>query len=175
MNEPCSFGARNGAVLWTEITQRGFSGSKATLYRWLATRRQKPDQNVAQEPQRQPPSRRACAWPLSQEPSALDEAAQRFLDHLFEHAPELQVAGTLACRFAALIRGNDEAALDRRVLDAAYSELDALAKGIARDIDAVKAAITYSWSTSPVEGRINRLKTLKRQMYGRAGCELLRS
>jgi len=52
------------------------------------------------------------------------------------------------------------------------SDLDRLAKGPARDIDAVNAAITNSWKTSPVEGRINRLKTLKRQMYGHAGCDL---
>jgi transposase len=38
----------------------------------------------------------------------------------------------------------------------------------------VRAALGLPWSTSPVEGQINRLKTLKRQMYGRAGLDLLR-
>jgi transposase len=33
----------------------------------------------------------------------------------------------------------------------------------------------YPFSNGPVEGHINRLKTLKRQMYGRAGFELLRA
>jgi len=50
-----------------------------------------------------------------------------------------------------------------------------LAKGIARDLDAVRAGIVERWSTSPVEGQINRLKTIKRQMYGRAGHDLLRA
>ena len=36
------------------------------------------------------------------------------------------------------------------------------------------AALALPWSTSPVEGQINRLKTIKRQMYGRAGFDLLR-
>ena len=85
------------------------------------------------------------------------------------------VTSELARRFAVLIRGDDRAALDQWIADAAGTELDALAKGIRRDIDAVKAAITYPCSTSPVEGRINRPKTLKRQMYGWAGSELLRS
>lgn len=169
---------RNGVALWNEIAQRGFEGSKATLYRWLEMRRQKPDREAATAARRQPPSppsRRACAWLLSEESNALDYAMQRFLHHLFEQAPELEVVSKLARRFAALIRGDDEAALDQWIVDAAGSELDGFATGIARDIDAVKAAITHSWSTSPVEGRINRLKTLKRQMYGRAKYDLLRN
>jgi hypothetical protein len=44
-----------------------------------------------------------------------------------------------------------------------------------RDILAVEAAVTERWSNGPVEGQVNRLKTLKRQMYGRAGVELLRA
>nr|WP_085033069.1 hypothetical protein [Ensifer aridi] len=49
------------------------------------------------------------------------------------------------------------------------------ATGIERDIEAVKAALTEPWSTSPVEGQINRLKMIKRQMYGRSGYSLLKS
>jgi transposase len=44
-----------------------------------------------------------------------------------------------------------------------------------RDILAVDAAVTTPWSNGQVEGQVNRLKTLKRQMYGRAGVELLRA
>ena len=44
-----------------------------------------------------------------------------------------------------------------------------------RDILAVEAAVTDRWSNGPVEGQVNRLKTLKRQMYGRAGAELPRA
>ena len=43
------------------------------------------------------------------------------------------------------------------------------------DLAAVKNALRESWSNGPVEGHINRLKTLKRQMYGRAGFELVRA
>ncbi|WP_142781686.1 transposase [Agrobacterium sp. T29] len=87
----------------------------------------------------------------------------------------LPVAGELARWSAALIRGDHEKALDQWIDDAAGTELDALAKSIRRHIDAVRAAITHPWCTSPVGGRINRLKTLKRQMYGRVGYELLGS
>ena len=44
-----------------------------------------------------------------------------------------------------------------------------------RDILTVEAAVTERWSNGPVEGQVNRLKTIKRQMYGRAGVELLRA
>ena len=49
------------------------------------------------------------------------------------------------------------------------------ARVLGRDLDAVKQAITSRWSNGPVEGHINRLKMIKRQMYGRAGFELLRA
>ena len=56
------------------------------------------------------------------------------------------------------------------------STLEALqrfATGLHEDYEAVKAGVTLPWSTSPVEGHINRLKMLKRQMFGRARLDLL--
>jgi transposase len=47
------------------------------------------------------------------------------------------------------------------------------AKHLSIDYDAVRAAVTLDWSNGPVEGQINRLKALKRQMCGRAGLDLL--
>jgi transposase len=44
-----------------------------------------------------------------------------------------------------------------------------------RDLRAVELAITAPWSNGPLEGHINRLKTIKRQMYGRAGFTLLKA
>ncbi len=95
--------------------------------------------------------------------------------HLYENAPQLSIAGKLARRFAAMIRGDDDAGLEQWLADATNSDLASLAAGIGRDLEAVRAAITQPWSTSPVEGQINRLKTIKRQMYGRAAYPLLRS
>uniref|UniRef100_UPI0031FBEABE transposase n=1 Tax=Sphaerothrix gracilis TaxID=3151835 RepID=UPI0031FBEABE len=48
------------------------------------------------------------------------------------------------------------------------------AKGIREDYEAIRAALTLEVSNGPVEGQVNRLKMIKRQMYGRAGLELLR-
>ena len=49
-----------------------------------------------------------------------------------------------------------------------------LVNGIKRDIEAVTNAITTDWSSGKVEGKINKLKTIKRQMYGKASIELLK-
>ena len=48
------------------------------------------------------------------------------------------------------------------------------AASLRSDYKAIKAALTYSWSNGQVEGQVNRLKLIKRQMYGRAGFMLLR-
>ncbi|MFF4139291.1 transposase [Streptomyces mirabilis] len=45
----------------------------------------------------------------------------------------------------------------------------------ARTLDAVTAGLTLAWSSGVVEGYVNRVKTLKRAMYGRASFELLRA
>jgi transposase len=47
--------------------------------------------------------------------------------------------------------------------------------GVATDLDAVTAGLSLSFSSGPVEGNVNRIKMLKRQMYGRAGFDLSRN
>ena len=54
------------------------------------------------------------------------------------------------------------------------AELKSFVAGIERDYDAVKAALHLPWSQGTTEGKVNKLKTLKRVMYGRAGFPFLR-
>ena len=84
----------------------------------------------------------------------------------------------LAMRFNGILRGKRSAPLDLWIDDAIDSELIPImrfARVLRRDIDAVNNAIELPWSNGQAEGQINRLKTLKRAMYGRAGPELLRA
>ena len=97
-----------------------------------------------------------------------------FMKKLVEIAPALAVASDLAKRFVAMLRPRDAGKLDDWLAAAEGSELASFAAGIARDVGAVRAGMVEPWSTSPVEGQINRLKTIKRQMYGRARYDLLR-
>jgi transposase len=79
--------------------------------------------------------------------------------------------------FAALLRGRDGERFDAWIAAASASEIAELrrfAQGLLPDIAAVRAGLTLEWSNGQTEGQINRLKTLKRQMYGRAGFVLLR-
>ena len=82
----------------------------------------------------------------------------------------------LAQDFTQLVRQRQPAQLDPWLKRAATRTLEALqrfAKGLYEDYDAVKAGVTLPWSNGPVEGHINRLKMLKRQMFGRARLDLL--
>ena len=56
----------------------------------------------------------------------------------------------------------------------AVPEMQRLAAGLQADLSAVRAAFGSPWSTGQVEGQINRVKYLKRQMYGRAKLDLMR-
>ena len=52
--------------------------------------------------------------------------------------------------------------------------ISSFANGLEQDIDAVTNGLTMPWSSGPVEGRVNHIKMIKRQMFGRAGLPLLR-
>jgi transposase len=79
--------------------------------------------------------------------------------------------------FKDLLLGNDVSLLDdwmKKTYSLEKSQLQTFVKGLNIDIEAVRNAIITNWSNGQVEGQVNRLKTIKRQMYGRAGFELLR-
>ncbi|MCA6105630.1 transposase, partial [Bradyrhizobium australafricanum] len=162
--------------LWRELQKQGYTGSRVTVARWAANRSACADSEGATQPRSawKAPSRRRCAWYLSQDSDQIDAETRLFLCHLFVQAPELATTADLAKRFVSLLNGDDVAALDEWIEQATNSELNSFANGITRDIDAVRAAITTSWTTSPVEGQINKIKAIKRQMYGRASYPLLR-
>ena len=84
----------------------------------------------------------------------------------------------LAMRFRGVLRSKDIQKLDVWLNDAQQSGIYAIhrfARTLRRDVDAVRNAMTEGWSNGQTEGQINRLKTLKRAMYGRASTELLRA
>jgi transposase len=81
-------------------------------------------------------------------------------------------------RFRSILRGKNPDKLNDWLHDAKHSGvrlMQQIARTLSRDIDAVRNAIIEHWSSGQAEGQINRLKTLKRAMYGRAGIELLRA
>lgn len=59
--------------------------------------------------------------------------------------------------------------------DEESSHIRTFIQGIKQDIKAVSQSTVQHWSNGPVEGQVNRLKTIKRMIYGRAGFDLLRN
>ena len=184
-------GNRCGRHLFHDVKQRGYTGSFANLERLLgAWRRAEREQAVdvspttlKSEPVRDPDTGHAIspvvAAALCIKPRGLltDHQARK-VDALKQDSDAFTKMRRLAMRFNGILRSKRSAPLDAWIDDAIDSELIPImrfARVLRRDIDAVNNAIELPWSNGQAEGQINRLKTLKRAMYGRAGPELLRA
>jgi hypothetical protein len=108
----------------------------------------------------------------------LTEAQAAKLDRLKETSSDFATMRQLAKRFRGILKGSDPDPLDGWLSEAASSGIHGMrqfAATLRQDLAAVRNAISRPWSDGQTEGQINRLKTLKRAMYGRAGVELLRA
>jgi transposase len=180
-------GCRDAVRLFRELQQRGYAGSYVTVARYAqrlrqaqgqAPRQRRPRQTLpaVAEPSARHLTARRATWLVLRRPERLakDEAAQ--LAQLSAQHPEVAAAIALAQDFAQLVRERQPEQLDpwlARAAESPLAPLQRLAKGIRDDYEAVKAGVTLPWSNGPVEGQINRLKMLKRQMFGRAKLDLL--
>jgi hypothetical protein len=100
------------------------------------------------------------------------------VDRLKASLPNFAVMRRLAMSFRGILRSHDPTKLDGWMNNARETGLYGIkrfASILQRDIDDVRNAASETWSDGQTEGQINRLKTLKRSMYGRAGTELLRA
>ena len=171
-------GYRNGTGLWREIRERGFAGQSGIVRQWAARRRrQDPSADPTtptNPPKAQPPTVRKAAHLLMSEPDKLDEGDRRFVTALLELSPPIAQAVELSKAFSTMIRNSLADKLEGWISAAENGGFKGFARSLRQDHDAVHAALTLSWSTGPVEGHINRLKAIKRSMYGRAGFDLLR-
>lgn len=171
-------GVRNSKELWREIVQLGFKGSFQSVYRFS----RQFVQGQAEE-RSEPPlqvrlwSARRVSLLLGKPSEELTEEESIFAQGLFKACPLIERAARLGQKFKQMAKNRQANQLDEWMKEAADSDIEALknfAKGLKQDYDAVKAALTYEWSNGQVEGHVNRLKTIKRQMYGRAGFSLLK-
>jgi transposase len=169
-------GCHNAAQLWREIREQGFRGQLRTVQRWVQGRRGADPTipGVGRTAAWPMPSKQRAAWLVVADPEKLDVAEQRFVDALIAASPDLGRLIGLAREFRAMVRRQQADRLDGWLAVAKGSALAGFADGLARDLAAVRAALSLPWSTGPVEGQISRLKTIKRTMCGRAGFELLR-
>jgi len=107
----------------------------------------------------------------------LKEEETAYLTHLRAHDETIETACRLSQGFAQMVRDRQGAQLDAWINEARASgigELERFAAGLLTDEAAVRTGLTLVWSNAQVEGQVNRLKLIKRAMYGRGNFDLLR-
>ncbi len=185
-------GNRNGLQLYRELTSRGYKGSSKAMYNYLATLRT-PQSDAPQlvplksrrrksVPSLPAPlenfSAQRATWLFVCQPEKLDQVQQEELMLIRQASPSAEAAYGLAQAFMQMIREHTGQPLDSWLSSVEAShlpELKSIARGIHQDKAAVLAGLTLPWSQGPLEGHVNRLKLIKRSMYGRAKLPLLRA
>ena len=173
-------GCHNAMRLWREIRDQGFGHSYTPVARLTARLRK----GHAPTPRSRTglasaggPTARQVALLFLRRPGDLTAPQQAYLDAVCHADATIATAYAVAHAFGQMLRERRGERLDAWLEAASESGIAALrgfATGLRADYAAVKAGLTLHWSNGQTEGQINRLKLLKRQMYGRAGFELLR-
>jgi transposase len=171
LDEEWNGGCRNGAELWRRLKTQGFAGSLRVVAEW-ATRRRRAEQVTGQHLQKVP-SARTLARMLTVGRDHLTKAETVTVTTIETEVPALGEAREIIDHFHTMIRTKTVASLDPWIEAASDSLIASFARGVTKDFNAVRAAIIESWSNGQTEGHVNRLKVVKRQMYGRAKIDLL--
>ena len=173
--------------LFRALRQRGYAGGYGVVAAYARRLRQaqglppghrRPRQPLpaVAEPLCQPLTPRRASWLVLRRETKRTDAESQQLTMLPAQQAEVAEAIALAQDFATLVRQRQPMQFDLWLKRATTSAVDAIrrfATGLYEDYEAVKAGVTLPWNSGPVEGHINRLKMLKRQMFGRARLDLL--
>lgn len=185
LRERWNSGEHNARGLWREIRTQGYRAGEDQVRRVLNAWRADPHHHGNQPTIAAPPAKeevpaysaRKTRWLLCKPAADLTEAPARYVRALTGLCPQIAEAQKLVETFHTLVSERQIDQLDpwlQQCERSGISEFVGFVQGLRRDYLAVKAALRYEWSQGPVEGHVNRLKTIKRQMYGRAGFALLR-
>jgi transposase len=179
-------GVRTPAALWRELRGQGYPGTVRVIERDVLRLGQRlkglTPHESAQFLQvattfKTPSVRQVTSW-LQRPPPVLTAEQRQFVAHLCENTPDVRVVRERALAFRQLLKERSPGALSAWVETAEQCpvpELRTFAVGIRPEYQAVAASLEYPGSKGPVEGQVNRLKTIKRQRYGRANFGLLRA
>jgi transposase len=185
-------GHRKGSQLYRELRAQGYKGSPKAMYNYLAILRT-PQSDASKPLPSRPRERKSipsspaplenfsaqrATWLFVCQPDELDETQQKELALIRQASPHAETAYCLAQAFMQMLREHTGHQLDTWLSEVEASqlpELKSFARGIQHDKAAVLAGLTLPWSQGPLEGHINRLKLIKRSMYGRAKLPLLRA
>jgi transposase len=173
-------GQRNGLQLYQELKEQGFSGTPQTVYRFLRRLRgQLPLVQAVSAPPTpvQAVVAKEAVWLFVRDPEKLDETEQRTLAAICQASDTAKTLYQLVQEFRQMLHTRSGEKLDdwlEKVRASHIRELQSFVSGVERDKAAVVAGLTLLQSNGVVEGKVNKLKLLKRMGYGRAGFPLLR-
>jgi transposase len=162
-------------VLYTDLRERGYDGTLRTLQRFLLQIRPTGQRQATAAPA-VPAARHITAWIMRPDAKLTDDD-RNGLTQARAQCPDLDALTNIAHAFNTLVRERRGRHLEQWINQATgsdFPEIRGFATGLLRDFDAVQAGLTHHWSSGAVEGNVNRIKTIKRQMYGRAKLDLLR-
>jgi transposase len=173
-------GCMNGLQLWQEIQAQGDQGSAQTIYRYLRGLRKK--RRVIWKPEvphapLQDFSAHEAVWLFARAPDSLEEKEQETLTAICQASETARTTYQLVQEFRQILHHREGEKLDAWLAKSAASqirEFQSFVQGIERDKAAVVAGLTLSQNNGLVEGKVNKLKLIKRMGYGRAGFALLR-
>lgn len=171
-------GERNHHQLFREISEFGYKGSFSSVYRF--TRRLSQDQTQNQSAYHNKAkawSARKAAMLIGLHDDKLTENEKIYLRTFFQLYPKALKARKIILKFKDIVRNKKSAQFDEWLsesMDCGIEQIKNFAQSLKQDYNAVKAALDSDWSNGPVEGHVNRLKMIKRQMYGSAGFSMLR-
>jgi transposase len=166
-------GLTDAAVLHAELQTRGWHGSLRTVQRYLRPLR---PATTTTRPVPAPKPRRVTRWIMTK-PEHLGSEHSAALAGILTRCPELRAVRGHVAAFAAMMSELGGERLDgwmRAVETDDLPALHTLVASLRRDHAAVTAGLTLPYSSGAVEGQVNRIKALKRAMYGRANLDLLR-
>ena len=169
-NEGCA----NVRQLHAELEQRGYKGSYGTIRDYVLPFR---EGGAAPPAVPGPPKARDLASWILTDPGNLGDDEKEKLAQARERCPHLDALAGHVSEFAKILTGLHGDRLDDWITAVEADDqpdLHSFARGLKRDHDAVLNGLTMPWSSGVVEGNVNRLKMIKRQMYGRATFGLLR-
>src|SRR5215831_9697856 len=169
-------GCHNASRLYSEIREKGYTGKRALVARFVSGWRITGKPASVRAPERIAP--RHAAILVTRPPDKMSDDQRQLFERIANQCPEVIGLRRLALNFRDALKADESSQMRQWIENVKRSEFGRLVRfayGLQKDISAVAAAVDTPWSSGQVEGQINRLKMIKRQMFGRAGFELLRA
>lgn len=193
-------GCHNASQLWREIKEQGYPGTRKRVLEWARQRREEPapstpgryQASMAKRCQKRTlrnpigkmdraPSPKRLVWLLLGDPENMEATERGALDEMLGTSTDVAAIYPLIQKFRKMIKNTSSDGQAERfddwlkaALSSGVKDFETFALGLKREQAAVEAALTLPYSNGQTEGQVNKLKLIKRQMYGRASFDMLR-